>query len=137
MVAKGFIRTQVNPEKKCVMEIVEDRHIKAGRPPKPVKKDIRTAVRFSRTEYFIVQTKADRAGTKVSAYIREVAVHATVKPRLDEEERQFVCQLIDISNNLNQLAKKAHQEGLLSALQYFETFRNEIDKLLTRIRHAE
>ncbi len=119
------------------METVEERHIKAGRPPKTVKKDMRTAVRFSRTEYFIVQTKANEAGIKVSAYIREVAVNASVKPRLSEEERQFVRQLIGISNNINQLAKKAHQEGLFSALQYFETFRNDIDKLLTRIRHVE
>ncbi len=119
------------------METVDKRHIKAGRPPKTIKKDIRTAVRFSRTEYFIVQTKAGKAGIKVSAYIREVAVNATVKPRFSEEERQFVRQLIGISNNLNQLAKKSHQEGLLSAMQYFETFRNEIDKLLTRMRHAQ
>ncbi len=119
------------------METVEERHIKAGRPLKTIKKDIRAAVRFSRTEYFIVQTKAAKAGIKVSAYIREVAVNATIKPRLNEEERQFVRQLIGISNNLNQLAKKAHQEGLLSALQYFEAFRDEIDKLLKRIRHAE
>ena len=119
------------------METVDERHIKAGRPPKTIKKDIRAAVRFSRTEYFIVQTKAGKAGVKVSAYIREVAINATLKPRLNEEERQFVRQLIGISNNLNQLAKKAHQEGLLSAMQYFETFRSEIDTLLNRIRHAQ
>ncbi len=118
------------------MENVEKRYSKAGRPLKTVKRDIRAAVRFSRTEYFIVQTKAVKAGFKVSAYIREVAINSTVKPRFSEEERQFVRQLIGISNNLNQLAKKAHQEGLLSAMQYFEMFRNEIDKLLTSIRHA-
>lgn len=50
------------------METVEERHIKAGRPPKPVKKDIRIAVRFSKTEYFIVQTKAGKAGISFSLY---------------------------------------------------------------------
>jgi mobilization protein NikA len=122
--------------KKCVMESVEQKHVKAGRPLKTIKKDIRAAVRFSKTEYFIVQTKADKAGLKISAYIREVAINTEIKPRLSDEERQFVRQLIGISNNINQLAKTAHKEGLVSALQYFEIFKIAIDDFLNRFRHA-
>src|SRR3954467_10815399 len=89
------------------METVQERHLKAGRPLKTIKRDIRTAVRFSKTEYFIVQTKAGKVGLKVSAYIREVAINTEIKPRLNEEERQFVRQLIGMSNNINQLGKES------------------------------
>src|SRR5690349_15384487 len=118
------------------METVEERHIKAGRPLKTVKKDIRAAVRFSKAEYFIVQTKAGKAGLKVSAYIREVTINATVKPRLSDEDRQIARKLAGISNNANQLAKTAHKDGMLSALQYFETFKTAVDDFLNRFRHA-
>ena len=55
-----------------------------------IKRDIRTAVRFSKTEHFIVQTKAGKIVLKVSAYIREVTINTEVKPRLNEEVKQKV-----------------------------------------------
>ena len=118
------------------MESVGQKHVKAGRPLKTVKRDIRAAVRFSKTEYFIVQTKADKAGLKISAYIREVAINTEIKPRLSDEDRQIARKLAGISNNINQLAKTAHREGMFSALQYFESFRSGIDSFLNKFRHA-
>ncbi len=118
------------------METVKDNHSKAGRPFKIIRKDIRTAVRFSKAEYFIVQQKAIKACLKVSSYMREVAINTEIKQGLNEEEQQFVRQLIGMSNNLNQLTRKAHQEGMLSAMRYFETFKGDIDNLLIKFRHA-
>ena len=117
-------------------EIVAEKHLKAGRPLKTVKRDIRAAVRFGKTEYFIVQTKAGKAGLKVSTYIREVAINEQVKSRLSEEDRQIARKLAGFSNNINQLAKTAHKEGMLSAMQYFETLKVFIDELLNRFRNA-
>lgn len=118
------------------MESVEQKHVKAGRPLKTIKKDIRAAVRFSQTEYFIVQTKATKTGLKISAYIREVAINTEIKPRLSDEDRHIARKLAGISNNINQLAKTAHKEGLLSAFQYFEIFKTAIDDFLNRFCHA-
>lgn len=117
-------------------EIGEKEHLKAGRPLKTFKRDIRAAVRFSITEYFIVQTKAAKANYKVSAYIRQVAINKEIKPRLSDEDRQLARQLAGVSNNVNQLAKTAHKEGMLSALQYFETFKTTLDDFLNRFHHA-
>ncbi len=117
-------------------EVVAEKHLKAGRPLKTVKRDIRAAVRFSKTEYFIVQTKAGKAGLKVSAYIREVAINKEVKSRLSEKDRQTARELAGFSNNANQVAKVAHKEGMLSAMQCFETIKAAIDELLNRFHHA-
>lgn len=119
------------------METVRENKKPGGRPAKSIKKDIRTAIRFSKTEYFIVRQKAAKAGIKVSGYIRQIAIAGMVTNRLSEEERQFVRQLIGMSNNLNQLAKNSHQEGMLKTMFYFESFRNQIDSLLKKLNHDQ
>ena len=53
---------------------------------------------------------------------------------MNEEEKHFVRELIGISNNLNQLTKKGHQEGLLTAVMLFEKYRNMIDEILEKLR---
>jgi len=119
------------------METISERKIKRGRPSKAVKKEIRAAVRFSKAEYFIVKEKAARAGIKPSLYIRQIAIHALIKPRLTEEERHFVRQLIGMANNLNQLAKSCHQEGVFKAMVYFESYRKKIDDILKDLSHVK
>lgn len=66
-----------------------------------------------------------------------MAIHGMVKPRLTEEESRFVRQLIGMSSNLNQLTKNAYQEGMLKTMIYFERYRNQIDELLQKLRHAK
>ena len=102
----------------------------AGRPAKIVKKEIRAAVRFTKAEYFIIRQKANKAGLTASSYIREIAINGNVKARFNDEERQFVRQLIGMANNFNQVAKKAHEEGLLKAMLLFETYRQLVDDIL-------
>src|SRR5688500_11884957 len=98
-----------------------------GRPGKPVKRESVTGVRFTKAEYFIIKQKASKTGLGITVYIREMALKGQVTERMNEEERQFVRQLVGMSRNINQLAKKAHQEGLLTALVFFETHRNQFD----------
>ena len=109
---------------------MEEKNKIAGRPAKAVKKEIRAAVRFTKAEYFIIRQKANKAGITASCYIREIAINGNVKSRFNEEERQFVRQLIGMANNFNQVAKKAHEEGLLKAMLLFETYRQQVDDLL-------
>lgn len=118
------------------METVREKRKQAGRPAKIIKKEIRTAVRFSKTEHFIIRQKASKAGVKPSAFIRQTAIEGVVTTRLNEEERQFVRQLIGMSNNLNQLTKNSHKEGMLKTMLCFETFRNQIDVLLKKLNHG-
>ncbi len=109
------------------MEPVREKRKQAGRPAKIIKKEIRTAVRFTKIEYFVIRQKAARAGIKTSAYVRQTAINTEVITRLNEEERHFVRRLIGMSTNLNQLAKNSHSEGMLKTMFYFESFRNQID----------
>jgi hypothetical protein len=111
----------------------EKRH-SGGRPKKVVKKESATGIRFTKAEYFVIKQKAFKAGMRVTSYIREMALNGCVTARTSEEERHFIRQLIGISNNLNQLAKKAHQEGLLMAIMHFEKYSNIIDELLEQLK---
>ena len=118
------------------MEPVRENKRKAGRPEKAIKKEVLACIRFSKVEYFVIRQKASKAGLKASAYIRQIAINGEVIRRLNDEERQFVRQLIGMSNNLNQLAKNSYKEGMLKTMLFFETSRNEIDLLLKKINHA-
>ena len=117
------------------METIKKKNKKGGRPPQMVKKEIRASIRFTRLEYFIVKEKAAKAGVIPSVYIRQAAIHKTVKTRLTTEEGHYVRQLVGMANNINQMTKTAHQEGLLSALRYFESYRKQIDDLLKKLQH--
>ena len=110
----------------------EKRH-SGGRPKKVIKRESATGVRFTKAEYFVIKQKALKAVMRITNYIREMALNGSIVARTSEEERHFIRQLIGISNNLNQLAKKAHQEGLLTAVLHFEKYRNIIDELLQQL----
>ncbi|MDQ2718138.1 MAG: MobC family plasmid mobilization relaxosome protein [Bacteroidota bacterium] len=107
---------------------------KGGRPKMPVKKETVTGVRFTKSEYFIVKHKAEKSGLKISAYIRQMSINGKLMQRLNEEERQFVRHLVGISNNLNQLTKKAHQAGIHSIQINLEAYTNIINELLLQLK---
>ncbi len=120
---------------KEISEMMEsEKRNSGGRPTKTIKRESATGVRFTKVEYFVIKQKALKAGMRVTNYIREMALNGSVITRTSEEERHFIRQLIGTSNNLNQLTKKAHQEGLLTAIMHFEKYRNAIDELLEQLK---
>ncbi len=116
------------------MEPVKEGTKKSGRPKKAVIRTRTTGIRFSNTELFIIREKARTAGLNLTTYIRQASVEAKVQTRLTAEERLFVRHLIGFSNNINQIARACHQEGVLKALLYFENFRIQIDTLLKNLK---
>jgi hypothetical protein len=122
VVAKEILKTMESEKRHC-----------GGRPKKVIKRESATGVRFTKAEYFVIKQKALKAGMRITNYIREMSLNGNVTARTSEEERHFIRQLIGISNNLNQLTKKAHQEGLLTAVLHFEKYRNIIDELLQQL----
>ena len=106
---------------------------KGGRPQKAVNRTV-TSLRLTKVELYVIKSKAIKAGLRVTAYIRQMAINGKVTARLNEEERQFVRELVGMANNLNQLTKKGHQEGLLTAILMFERYRNMIDELLEKLK---
>lgn len=107
---------------------------KTGRPIKPVKKEIRASVRFTRSEYFVIQQKAETAGMTTSQYMRQVAIYTIVTAKLTEEQWQALRKLIGMHNNINQIAKACHKEGVLSGMALFQGYRSEFDNILKTFR---
>ena len=116
------------------MEAVQKKKRKGGRPAKKIKMEIRACVRFSKYEYFVIKEKASKTGLSASAYLREIAINGQVKNRLSDEEHKYVRQLIGMANNINQIAKACHAEGVLRAMQYFENYRSQIDEVLKKLK---
>lgn len=107
---------------------------KGGRPQNQIKRQKIICVRFTITEHFIATQKATKAGLSLSDYLRKCAINAIVKERLSEEDRHFFRQITGLSGNINQMAKLAHQEGLLSALGRFEKELTNVDELMKRFK---
>jgi len=97
----------------------EPQRKKGGRPAKKVKRNCTVVVRVTETERLLVRGKA-----------REAAVVA----RLSPEEAALLRTLSGLANNLNQLARLAHREGLLSIQGKCRLALEEIDRLLESLR---
>lgn len=110
---------------------------KGGRPAKMVKKDIRSGIRFNKTEYFIVKEKAAKAGMRYTEYIRHMVIHGQVIARLSDEERGYIRQLSGMGNNFNQIVKIAHKEGMPKAMLLFQGYRNQLDEIMKWLRHDQ
>jgi hypothetical protein len=116
--------------------MAEEKH-RGGRPKKEIKREATTGVRFTQTEYYIVKQKAKSAGYKLTQYIRVMAVEGHVNTRENGYKKEMIPQLIGIARNINQLTKKAHQEGLLKAMLFFEKYSSELDKIINQLRYDQ
>src|SRR5690349_16201101 len=116
------------------METVQTKKNRGGRRTKNVKREVRAAIRFTKSEYFIVKEKATNAGITLSNYLRRVAINEPIRNRLTDEERKITSHLVGMSNNLNQIAKACHDEGVLKAMTYFQNYRNQIDELVKKLK---
>lgn len=117
------------------METVRKAKKKAGRPVQVIKRSTRKTIRFSLNEFFIVKENAAKAGLKPSEYLRQSAIYATIKARLTPEERAIIKSLIRMENNINQIAKACHREGVLQAMFYFQFIIKEFDEILKKLKN--
>lgn len=116
------------------MERLEQRpKSKGGRPAKAVRKEKQFSLRFTEAEFATVKEKAANAGFTFTMYLRKMALIGQVKARQNDDERQAVKQLIAMASNINQLAKVAHQQGLLTAMLFFEQYRKRFDEVINRL----
>ena len=103
---------------------------KIGRPKSDVshKKICHVLVKFSPNDYLRIEEKAKSAGTNVTAFVRKSALSSEVVARIKPEEMETIRTFNNlrngISNNINQLAKSAHQLG------YSDEIHQELKHLL-------
>jgi len=106
---------------------------KGGAPKKRVKRELIIRVRMTATERFQIETKANAAGMRSSTWIRASAKNAKIIPRLTVDERRILWMLAELSNNLNQLTKLAHQLGLLRVVRQCEQVIKEVDETFKKL----
>jgi hypothetical protein len=101
-----------------------------GRPVKLVKKSNTLVVRLTDTERSLIAGKAREAGMKVSEWFRMAARKAQVIARLSPADVAILRVLTGLANNLNQIARLAHKEGLLSVQRKCREGLDEINDTL-------
>ncbi|MDR0438258.1 MAG: MobC family plasmid mobilization relaxosome protein [Bacteroidales bacterium] len=86
---------------------------KSGRPKitDGLKKEKNLCVRVDDDQLSIIRTKAESANKRVSDFVREAALESEVKAGITPEHMKGIRGIINTGNNLNQLAKKAHEAG--------------------------
>ena len=111
-------------------EKAETKKHKGGRPVKAIKRSGSLVVRLTPTERLLIEGKAREAGMLPTAWFRAAAKRAQVIPRLKPEDMRILRMLYGLANNLNQLTRLAHIEGLLSIQRKCRETLQEIDDTL-------
>jgi len=107
---------------------------KRPRTPKGLERNKRVTLNLTEPEYLQIKRNALKAGTPLGTYTRLIALDGRVYERIDEGDRNLFRVIVNLSNELHQLAMMARKDGLANALAAFEAGRNSIDELLNRIK---
>lgn len=108
---------------------------KGGRP-KSAKGKAKTktiSTRLTLAEWKTVMKRISDAGKKPSHFLRELLLHGKVEAARTQEDRQQIRMLEGGCNNLNQLAKLAHQHGFSFAKAKIMDLLGEFNKIIERI----
>ncbi|CAN5494246.1 plasmid mobilization relaxosome protein MobC [soil metagenome] len=103
---------------------------KGGRPKINIRREVQVKVRLTATEHFMIGARAKEAGMRISDWFRAAAKAARVIARLKPEDLQIMRMLTGMANNLNQLTKLAHRDGLLTVARKCDGLMIEIDQAL-------
>ncbi len=93
-------------------------------------RDNQVKVSLSNSELEIIEQKAFKARLSLSAYFRNCGLGKEIKQALTSEELALIRDLAGISNNLNQVTKALHKEGVLKAATKVESVINHLEKIL-------
>jgi hypothetical protein len=108
---------------------------KGGRPSLgETKKTEEVTVFFSKREYEILTRKAAAVNLSLQDYLRELVVKGYVKNIDTPEQQEVKRQLIGLSNNVNQLAKLAHINGMKTMQKQVDEILDSIDELLKKYK---
>ena len=108
---------------------------KGGRP-KTVKGKARTktiSTRLTLAEWKAVMKRITDVGKKPSHFLRELLLHGKVVAARTQEDRWQIMMLEGGCNNLNQLAKMAHQQGFSLLKGKIMDLLDEFNKIIERI----
>ena len=107
-----------------------------GGRPRAAKGKARTktlSTKLSVAEWKIVMKRIADAGKRPSVYLREVLLAGRVVAARTQEDRRQIRMLEGGCNNLNQLERLAHQQGVPSVRERLLLLLDEFNRLLSRI----
>ena len=81
----------------------------------------------------MIEQKSKQAGVRISDWFRQAAKSAKVSPRLNPEEHKIFRTLAGMANNLNQLTKLSHEQGLLIFQKKCRTLIDEINEIIAKL----
>jgi uncharacterized protein (DUF1778 family) len=94
------------------------------------KRDKEIKVRLTKEEHYVIGEKAHKAGKQLAVYVRDAALNKEVKAVMTPEQLKAYLdnhkQLIGIANNLNEIVKALHKEGIMK-------YATRVEDLVTKI----
>lgn len=107
-------------------------------PPGAVKESDKTvvvSVRLKNEQYQIALENCRKSGRKLSDYWRCALTKSEVIQVAQPEDMALLRQIGSMSNNLNQLAKKANEGGFKLVQWSLDKLSKEIKSLYTKLSH--
>ena len=93
-------------------------------------------VKFSKIDYEILRTRSRKANRRLAEYIRESALQSeVVQPRTEADLKEYRT-LVGMANNLNQLTKMAHQDGIIYLYSPLDSLLGEITNMVRTYKQA-
>lgn len=116
--------------------MTDNENLHKGGRPKSAKGKARTktiSTRLTLAEWKAVMKRIADAGKKPSHFLRELLLHGKVEAARTQEDRRQIRMLEGGCNNLNQLAKLAHQQGFSLLKGKITDLLDEFNKIIERI----
>lgn len=109
---------------------------RGGRPSKSLaeKRKYRLSLKLNTDEYIQLKSKAKTAGKNRCDFLRELILSGEVIQRFSAEQIDVFRKIGGMANNLNQLVKLAHVQGVWFVKTAAKQLMEELDELLKRIR---
>lgn len=105
---------------------------KGGRPRNAQKREKQSTVYWSALEYLAVTKRAEKAGLNLSDYCRQMVLTGQAQVRLTPEENATLNAVAKLGNNLNQIAHKAHADGIRSIALEASRLLGQLNQLLNK-----
>ena len=108
---------------------------------RPTVADVRrlskaVTVKFSKIDYEILRTRSRKANRRLAEYIRESALQSEVmQPRTEADMKEYRT-LVGMANNLNQLTKMAHQDGIIYLYSPIDNLLGEITNVIREYKQG-
>ncbi len=91
-------------------------------------------VNFSKKDYETLTDKSRKAHLRLAEYIRTSALHSEVRQPPTEAEAKDYRALVGMANNLNQLTKLAHQQGISYVFMPLSSLLGDVSHIVREYR---